>query len=80
MFFNSWGIIGCHDRIESGDDVQFGPNVQIYDHDYREEGGIKAVKYRLEDIKIGNNVWICANTVILRGTELGDGCMVTPAV
>jgi len=75
---NSNDMIACHERIEIGDDVQLSPNVQIYDHDhdFRTEGGVKAGKYKTGAVKIGNNVWIGANTVILRGTELGDNCVV----
>ncbi len=75
---NSHNMIACHERIEIGDDVQLSPNVQIYDHDhdFRAEGGIKAQKFKTAPVRIGNNVWIGANTVILRGTELGDSCVV----
>ena len=75
---NSNNMIACHERIEIGDDVQLSPNVQIYDHDhdFRANGGVKAGKYKTGAVKIGNNVWIGANTVILRGTEIGDNCVV----
>lgn len=75
---NSNNVIACHECIEIGDDVQLSPNVQIYDHDhdFRAEGGIKAGKYKTAPVKIGNNVWIGANTVILRGTEIGDNCVI----
>lgn len=75
---NSNNIITCREKIIIGDDVQFAPNVQIYDHDhdYRIEGGIKTGKYRSSSIIIGNNVWIGANTVILRGTIIGDNCVI----
>ena len=71
-------MIACHESIEIGDDVQFSPNVQIYDHDhdYRAEGGVKAGKYKTSPVKIGNNVWIGANVVILRGTIIGDNCVI----
>ena len=75
---NSNNVIACHERIEIGDNVQLSPNVQIYDHDhdYKAKGGIKAGKYKTAPIKIGNNVWIGANTVILRGTEIGDNSVI----
>ena len=75
---NSNNIIACHERVEIGDDVQLSPNVQIYDHDhdFRAEGGVKAGRYKTAPVKIGNNVWIGANTVILRGTEIGDNCVI----
>lgn len=71
-------MIACHEKIEIGNDVQTGPNVQIYDHDhdFRTEGGVKAGKYKVGQIKIGNNVWIGANAVILRGTTIGDNCVI----
>ena len=75
---NSNNMIVCHERIEIGDDVQLSPNVQIYDHDhdFRTDGGVKAGKYKTSSVKIGNNVWIGANTIILRGTEIGDNCVI----
>ena len=75
---NSNNMIVCRDRIDIGDDVQLSPNVLIFDHDhdYSVDGGVKAGKYKTSPIKIGNNVWIGANTVILRGTEIGDNSVI----
>lgn len=71
-------MIACHEKIEIGNNVQLGPNVQIYDHDhdFRTEGGIKEGKYKKASVKIGNNVWIGSNVVILRGTSIGDNCVI----
>ncbi len=75
---NCNNIIACRERIEIGNDVMLSPNVLIYDHDhdFRVNGGVKAGKYRTAPVKIGNNVWIGANTVILRGTEICDNCVI----
>lgn len=75
---NCNNMIACREKIEIGNNVMFSPNVQIYDHDhdFRVEGGVKSSKYRTSPVKIGNNVWIGANTVILRGTEIGDNCVI----
>ena len=75
---NSNNMIACHDSIEIGDNCQFSPNVQIYDHDhdFRDPEGLGALRYKTTPIKIGSNVWIGANVVILRGTEIGDDCVV----
>jgi acetyltransferase-like isoleucine patch superfamily enzyme len=71
-------IFTCYEKIVIGEDVQFGPNVLIYDHDhdFRVENGLKKLKYKAAPVEIGNNVWIGANTVILRGTKIGDNCVV----
>lgn len=73
---------GCmvisHERINIGTDVQFGPNVLIYDHDhdFRVKDGLKNLKYKTSPVDIGDNVWIGTNTVILRGTKIGNNCVV----
>ena len=75
---NSNNVIACHERIKIGSGCQFSPNVQIYDHDhdFRNANGIGAMKYKTAPIEIGDNVWIGANTVILRGTKIGDNCVI----
>lgn len=75
---NCNNMIACREKIIIGNDVQFSPNVQIYDHDhdFRVEGGVKAGKYNTGSVEIGNNVWIGANTIILRGTKIGDNAVI----
>lgn len=75
---NSNNMIACRERIVIGDGVQLSPNVQIYDHDhdFRHPEGLNANHFKTSPVVIGNNCWIGANTVILRGTTLGDRCVV----
>jgi acetyltransferase-like isoleucine patch superfamily enzyme len=67
-----------YEKITIGKDVQFGPNVLIYDHDhdFRKKNGLKELKYITSPVEIGDNVWIGANVVILRGTKIGNNCVV----
>lgn len=76
--FNHGCIIVSYEKITIGKDVQFGPNVLIYDHDhdFRAKNGLKELKYKTSPVEIGNNVWIGANVIILRGTKIGDNCVV----
>ena len=71
-------LLTAHDSIQIGDGCEIGPGVMFFDHDhdFRAEGGIKAGKYKTAPIEIGKNVWIGANTIILRGTTIGDNCVV----
>lgn len=71
-------MIVSHEKIIIGNHVMFGPGVLVYDHDhdYKHPRGISAHKFQTSPIRIGNNVWIGANTIILRGTEIGDNCVV----
>ncbi len=75
---NCNNMIVCRESIIIGNDCQFSPNVQIYDHDhdFRVEGGLKEGKFKTTPIQIGNNVWIGANTVILRGSTIGDNAVI----
>ena len=71
-------VVTAYEHIKIGDNVMLGPNVLIYDqdHDYRAEGGVAAMKFRTAPVIIGDNVWIGANTVILRGTTIGDNSVI----
>lgn len=71
-------IFTAHEKIIIGQDVQFGPNVLIYDHDhdFRQKDGLKDLKYKTSPVVIGDNVWIGANVVILRGSEIGHNCVI----
>lgn len=70
--------INCMDKITIGEGVQFGPDVKIYDHDhdFRVPGGIRAEKFKTAPVEIGNHCWIGSSVVILRGTRLGENCVV----
>ena len=73
---NCNNMIACHEKIEIGDNCQFAPNVQIYDHDHDYKTRLSNNKYKTAPIKIGNNVWIGSNVLILRGTTIGDNSVV----
>lgn len=70
--------IVCHDQIEIGTETMLANGVMLFDHDhdFRVPGGLADRAYRKAPIVIGKNVWIGANTVILRGTTIGDNCVV----
>ena len=74
----SGNSIICHEKIEIGSNTIFGPNVLVYDHDhiYNEKYGVNKKEFKTAPIHIGKNCWIGANVVILKGTTIGDGCVV----
>lgn len=73
---NYYCIIACQENITIGAGTEFGPSVYLYDHDHDYRSGLKENKFLSAPIDIGENCWIGANTVILRGTKLGDHCVV----
>ena len=78
VLVNSNNIITVHEKVVIGNNVQLSPGVLIYDHDhdFRADGGISSMEYKTAPVIIGNNVWVGANTVILRGTIIGDNCVI----
>ena len=82
---NGVGISGASiyaiDEITIGDHCKIGANVKIVDNDChpidaaaRREENREKIQHR--PIQIGNDVFIGMNAIILKGTELGDGCVV----
>lgn len=68
-------MITAHQSIKIGSNVQIGPNVLIYDHDHDYKSKNSKL-YKSSEVDIGDNVWIAANVVILRGTKIGNDCVV----
>ena len=73
---NYYCIFACHEKITIGAGTEFGPSVYLYDHDHDYRSGLKENKYKCAPIAIGKNCWIGASTVILRGTTIGDDCVI----
>lgn len=69
-------IVVCHTDISIGEGTEFGPSVYVYDHDHDFRVGLKEEQYRTGSVKIGKNCWIGANTIILRGSTIGDNVVV----
>lgn len=77
-FFNNGCMIVSKESIKIGAYTCFGPNVLVYDHDHRTDTdkSIHDSGYKTAPVVIGRNVWIGANSVILRGTVIGDNCVI----
>lgn len=75
-FFNQFVIIAARESISIGKYVKFGPGVKVYDHDhnYGAEGVFEG--YTTSPIIIGDNVWVGANAIILKGTTIGSNCVI----
>ena len=77
VFLNSSCIITAREKVKIGNNTIFGPNVIIYDNDHLVKNGVVSDnEFETAPVEIGNNVWIGANTVILKGTKIEDGCII----
>lgn len=76
-YFNQGLIVSCQDSVFIGNGCMFGPNVMIFDNNHKYYKNI-GVSFDLskKEIRIGNNCWIASNVVILKGTTIGDNCVI----
>lgn len=76
--FNYNCIVVCMEKIIIHNGVEFGPGVKIYDHDHNNkvDGGLRANEFICEPIEIGENSWIGADTIILKGSSIGKNCVI----
>ena len=75
-FFNTNCTIVCHENIKIGSGCLFGPNVCVYDHDHKYGYEGISSDYKTSQVIIGDNCWIGANTVILKGTYIGANSVI----
>lgn len=79
-FFNINSSITCVESITIGDNCKFGNNLVIVDHDHNfkpsENFTATNPEFISSPISIGNNVWVGADVVILRGALIGDKCVI----
>lgn len=64
-------------RIEIGDDVQFGPNVQLLTPTHPTDAGLRRAKWEAaRPIMIEDNVWIGGGAIVLSGVTVGENSIV----
>jgi acetyltransferase-like isoleucine patch superfamily enzyme len=75
----SYSYVGCSGYIEIGDNVMISPRVSIYSENHNfsdidrpmiEQGVTRSF------VKIENDCWIAANSIILAGVTIGQGSIV----
>ena len=71
-------VIVAREQITLGNHVMLGANVCIYDHDhvFRQPGVMRDLGYTTAPVTIGDNVWIGAGVMILKGVTIGSGSVI----
>lgn len=74
-FYANFGCVMLDvNRIEIGDYVKFGPNVQLFTAGHPTDPDERATfKEFGHPIKIGNKVWIGGGAIVLPGITIGEG-------
>lgn len=76
---NNFALVNGAGGVEVGRDTLIGPHVTIvsYSHRYDDpDRPIAAQGYEYAPVRIGADVWIGANAVVLAGVTIGDGAVV----
>lgn len=78
VYFNEGIMISSKESVVIGDGCQFGPNVKIFDnnHCFDKDCGVLP-EHSTAGITIGKNCWITANVTILKGTRIGNNCVIS---
>lgn len=72
-------VLVCRERIEIGSDVMIAGHCYLLDVDHEYESRETPVPdqgLRISPIIIGDDVWIGAHTIILRGVHIGQGAII----
>ena len=75
---NNFSIVNGTGGVDIGDDTLIGPGVRIisYQHRHARSATIRSQPVIALPIRIGSDVWLGANAVILAGVSIGDGAVV----
>lgn len=76
-YFNRYCMISAHNSIKVGKGCFFGPGVKIFDnnHKFSKESGV-STDLSTAPITIGDHCWIASDVIILRGTTIGNNCVI----
>jgi acetyltransferase-like isoleucine patch superfamily enzyme len=76
-------ILASRSSIEIGDHTQLGGNVRIFDHNYhsldpkkRRNALLDREDVRTAPVKIGQDVFVGTNAIILKGVTIGDRAII----
>lgn len=76
VYFNVNCVVLDAAKIDIGNNVFFGPGVQIYTATHP-TNAVDRLKFQFaKPISIGNDCWIGGNSVICPGVTIGDGCTI----
>ena len=77
VYMNRYCMVSAHGSVEIGDNCIFGPGVKIFDnnHQFDSKNGV-GTRLSVGSVRIGKNCWLGSNSIILKGANIGDNCVV----
>ncbi len=76
--FANFGLVALDvAKIVIGDDVQFGPNVQLLTPTHPTDAKLRRAKWEAaKPITIGENAWLGGGAIVLAGVSIGENAIV----
>ena len=75
-YVNRFTMFDASERIELGRNCLVGPFCYITDHDHGHERGLSMHELVSGAVSIGDEVWIGAGAIILKGVNVGHGAVI----
>jgi maltose O-acetyltransferase len=77
-YINRFTMLDASESITIGERCMIGPNCYMTDHDHGTSAtaGIASQPLRSAPTRIGNDVWIGAGAIVLKGVSVGDGAVI----
>ncbi len=77
-YINRFTIVDASRKIEIGRNCMIGPHCYITDHDHGHAVGQPIAEQELvaAPVVLGNDVWIGAGAIVLKGVRVGDGAII----
>lgn len=78
VFIGSGCEFNITEKITIGDNSLIASGCRFIDHDHGlQKSALMRVQQGMEkEIKIGSDVWVACNAVVLKGVEIGDGAVI----
>jgi len=77
VFLNSGCLLTVRESLTIGEHTIIGSYVQMFDHDHVfNNGHVMENQFKTAPIVIGKNCWIGSGTIILKGSDIGDNCVI----
>lgn len=77
-YINRFTMLDASESIVIGERCMIGPSCYITDHDHGTRAGDAVASQPLKSVRtsIGNDVWIGAGAIVLKGVTIGDGAVI----
>jgi acetyltransferase-like isoleucine patch superfamily enzyme len=77
-YINRFTMLDASESIVIGERCMIGPSCYITDHDHGIRAGDAVATQPLKAVRtsIGNDVWIGAGAIVLKGVTVGDGAVI----